>query len=131
MSPLEQLAHSVMDEIDDMLATVSRFALAEQSGAVEKLPGILAKAMALAGELNDLCNAEHAPPSMFARGLVSSIELVHGAAFGALFLLSGVSRRSCRCRTAPRIRAPVEWPRSCNRSRYSGPRYLYSGRSSL
>jgi hypothetical protein len=59
MSPLEQLAHSVLDEIEDIKATTERFDLYEQPDAAEKLPGILERARALAGELNDLCGCTH------------------------------------------------------------------------
>jgi len=59
MSNVEQMTHAIMDEIADMEATAARFDLHEQPDAAEKLPGILERAKALAGELNDLCNCEH------------------------------------------------------------------------
>ena len=79
MSPLEQMTHAVMDEIGDMQATVEHFELHEHPGAAEKLPGILERARVLAEELNDLCNAEHLPPSTFALGIVppADDELTH------------------------------------------------------
>ena len=69
MSPLEQIAHAILDEISDMHATTERFDLYEQAGAASKLPGILERAQALAAELNDLCDCEHLPPSALARGV--------------------------------------------------------------
>lgn len=60
MSP-EQMAHAVLDEVEDIKATTERFDLHEQPEAAQKLPGILERARALAAELNDLCNCEHLP----------------------------------------------------------------------
>jgi hypothetical protein len=70
MSPLEQMAQAIMDELADAQATCEHFDLHEQDGAAEKLPGILERARALAAELNDLCDCEHLPPSRLAAGLV-------------------------------------------------------------
>jgi hypothetical protein len=61
MSPLDLLAHAILDEIEDIKATTEQFDLQDQPESAEKLPGILERTKALAAELNDLCNCEPLP----------------------------------------------------------------------